>query len=167
MSGRNRTGGPKSILDYPRPLAPTVLEYLEASGDRATAEDLWPLVLKQLDFTLEPVNAEGLLLLPKGWWLFIDWDRTLDKQAAEQAVVLYGLRATRKLAEKSARPTRRRSFPRSFRGWKPPRGKNLLGPIAGPVRERPDAAGLVGFAGLDGPGGRALAGSRQDGPCPA
>ncbi|MFA6543711.1 MAG: hypothetical protein WCS99_04750 [Limisphaerales bacterium] len=92
--------GGNSILDYTALFAPTVLEYLEASGDRETAEDLWPLVLKQLDFTLEPVNTGGLFVPPKGWWLFIDWHRTLDKQAPEHAIVLCGLRATLKLAGK-------------------------------------------------------------------
>jgi len=92
--------GGNSILDYTALFAPTVLEYLEASGDRKTAEDLWPLVLKQLDFTLEPVNKEGLFIPPKGWWLFIDWHSTLDKQAPEQAIVLLGLKATLQLAEK-------------------------------------------------------------------
>ena len=43
--------GGDNILDYTALFAPAVLEYFEASGDRATAEDLWPLVLKQLDFT--------------------------------------------------------------------------------------------------------------------
>ena len=92
--------GGNSILDYTALFAPTVLEYLEASNDRKTAEDLWPLVLKQLDFTLEPVNPDGLLITPKGWWCFIDWHRTLDKQAPEHAVVLFGLKATQRLADK-------------------------------------------------------------------
>jgi hypothetical protein len=90
--------GNNSILDYTALFAPTVLEYLEASGDRRTAEDLWPLVLKQLDFTLEPVTPAGLLEPPKGWWLFIDWHPTLDKQAPEHAIVLLGLKATLRLA---------------------------------------------------------------------
>jgi len=92
--------GDNSILDYTALFAPTVLEYLEASGDRKTAEDLWPLVLKQLDFTLEPVNPHGLFIPPEKWWLFIDWHRTLDKQAPEHAIVLYGLKATARLAAK-------------------------------------------------------------------
>lgn len=87
-------------LDYTALFAPTVLEYLEASGDRATAEDLWPLVLKQLDLTFTPVDAEGLLAAAKGWWVFVDWHPTLDKQAAGHAIVLYGLKATLRLAEK-------------------------------------------------------------------
>lgn len=94
------TRGDCNILDYTALLAPTVLEYLEASGDRKTAEDLWPLVLKQLDFTLESVNAEGLFIDPKSWWLFVDWHSTLDKQSSEHAIILYGLKATLKLAEK-------------------------------------------------------------------
>jgi len=92
--------GGNSILDYTALFAPTVLEYLEACGDRETAEDLWPLVLKQLDFTLGPVNEDGLFIPPKDWWLFIDWHNTLDRQAPEQAVVLLGLKATLQLAEK-------------------------------------------------------------------
>jgi len=92
--------GGNSILDYTALFAPTVLEYLEASGDHETAEDLWPLVLKQLEFTLEPVNEEGLFMPPKDWWLFIDWHSTLDKQAPEHAIVLLGLKATLQLAEK-------------------------------------------------------------------
>jgi len=95
--------GGNSILDYTALFAPTVLEYLEASGDRETAEDLWPLVLKQLDFTLEPVNSDGLFISPKGWWLFIDWHKSLDKQAPEHAIVLFGLKATQKLAGKIGR----------------------------------------------------------------
>ncbi|HRY49535.1 MAG TPA: hypothetical protein P5186_15915 [Candidatus Paceibacterota bacterium] len=95
--------GGNSILDYTALFAPTVLEYLEASGDRKTAEDLWPLVVKQLDFTLEPVNAEGLFVPPKDWWLFVDWHPTLDKQAPEHAIVLFGLKATQQLARKIAK----------------------------------------------------------------
>jgi alpha-L-rhamnosidase len=102
--------GGNSILDYTALFAPTVLEYLEASGDRRTAEDLWPLVLKQLDFTLEPVNADGLFISPKGWWLFIDWHRTLDKQAPEHAIMLYGLKATLALAAKLGKTAEVASF---------------------------------------------------------
>ena len=69
--------GGDNILYYTAPFAPAVLEYFEASGDRATAEDLWPLVLKKLDFTLlQPVSEQGLFASSSGWWLFIDWHPT-------------------------------------------------------------------------------------------
>ena len=95
--------GGNSILDYTALFAPTVLEYLNASGDVETADDLWPLVLKQLDFTLEPVRGDGLFVSPKGWWLFIDWHSTLDRQAPEHAIVLLGLKATFQLAQQLGR----------------------------------------------------------------
>jgi hypothetical protein len=92
--------GGDAILDYTALFAPTVLEYLQASGDRKTAEDLWPLVLKQLDFTLGGVGADGLFEPPKKWWLFVDWHPTLDKQAPEQGIILLSLRATLELARR-------------------------------------------------------------------
>lgn len=91
--------GGDTILDYTALFAPTVLDYLQATGDKATALDLWPLVLKQLDFTLEPVDPQGLFHPMKGWWLFVDWQQALDKQASEQAILLYGLKATQSLGQ--------------------------------------------------------------------
>jgi len=134
------TRGGNSILDYTALFAPTVLEYLEASGDRATAEDLWPLVLKQLDFTLEPVNTEGLMITPKSWWCFIDWHRTLDKQAPEHAIVLFGLKATFKLAEKLGKEKEVAFVPAAVAKMEEAARKNLWDEtaglfISGPKRE--------------------------------
>jgi hypothetical protein len=95
--------GRNNILDYTALFAPTVLEYLEASGDRATAEDLWPMCLRLLEFTLEYVDPDGLFQPPKSWWLFVDWNQDLDRQAAEHAIVLFGLRATLELAKRLGR----------------------------------------------------------------
>jgi len=95
--------GRNNILDYTALFAPTVLDYLEASSDRATAEDLWPMVVRLLEFTLEPVGPDGLFRDSGRWWLFVDWDRELDRQAAEQGTILYGLRATLELARRLGR----------------------------------------------------------------
>ena len=95
--------GRNNILDYTALFAPTVLEYLDASGDRATAEDLWPMCLRLLEFTLEYVDPDGLFQPPKSWWLFVDWNKNLDPQAPEHAIVLFGLRATLDLAKRLGR----------------------------------------------------------------
>lgn len=89
--------GGDCILDYTALFAPTVLDYLKASGDTKTALDLWPLALKQLDFTLEHFDDDGLFVPPKDWWQFVDWKSNLDKQASEHAIILYGTRATLEL----------------------------------------------------------------------
>jgi hypothetical protein len=131
--------GGNSILDYTALFAPTVLEYLDASGDRATAEDLWPLVVKQLDFTLEPVRPDGLLVTPKNWWCFIDW-HTLDKQASEHAVVLFGLKATQRLAEKLGKTEDVAFIPAAVGRMEDAARKNLWDEtqglfVSGPTRE--------------------------------
>lgn len=111
------------IFDYVALFAPTVLEYLEASGDRETAEDLWPLCLLQLDFLLPAVDADGvfrgrkvgqLLLGGEKWgwcvkdrcsckdhcpWCFIDHSSALNRQTAEQGVLAFGFRALTRLGK--------------------------------------------------------------------
>ena len=109
------------IFDYVALFAPTVLEYLEASGDRETAEDLWPLCFLQLDFLLPAIDTDGVfrgrkvgrLLLggeKRGWcvkdrcsckdhcpWCFIDHSSELNRQTAEQGVLALSFRALMRL----------------------------------------------------------------------
>lgn len=91
------------ILDYTALFAATVLEYLEASGDVETAQDLWPLCALQLYFVLGPVGGDGVFRDNGKWWCFIDWQAALDRQTAEQGALIYGLKATQRLAEKLGR----------------------------------------------------------------
>ncbi|MCX7818774.1 MAG: hypothetical protein N2652_06160 [Kiritimatiellae bacterium] len=97
MRGRN------NILDAPALFAPAPLVYLEASGDRDTAAELWPGAARQLEFPLEPVGPDGLLRDAKSWWLFVDGDPGLDWEAAEPATILFGLRATLELGRQRDR----------------------------------------------------------------
>lgn len=88
------------ILDYTALFANTVEEYLLASDDRETCESLWPLVLKQTDFTQETLDGEGLVRENLSCWQFIDWQPDMKKQAAEQAVIISSLKATERLGRK-------------------------------------------------------------------
>lgn len=91
------------ILDYTALFAAVVLEYLEASADKETALDLWPLCVRQLDFILDTVGEDGVFRDNGKWWCFIDWQKSLDRQTAEQGAIIYGLKATQRLAEKLGR----------------------------------------------------------------
>ena len=89
------------ILEYAAFLAVTVLEYLEASGDRETAEDLWPLCVAQLDLLLNTIGTDGVFRpVSKEWWYFIDHCKVLDRQAAEQGALAFGFRKTLELGRK-------------------------------------------------------------------
>ena len=91
--------GECTILDYTALYAATVLEYLEASGDRETAEDLWPLCVRQLDFILDTIGADGVFRDNGKWWCFIDWQSKLNRQTPEQGALAYGFRQTLRLAK--------------------------------------------------------------------
>ena len=88
------------ILDFTAHFPNVVLEYLEATGDRATCESLWPLVVEQADFTLEGIKADGLMRTDFSWWQFIDWQPAMTRQAAEQGVIVNSLRATAELGRR-------------------------------------------------------------------
>ena len=79
------------ILDYTALFPTIVLEYLEATGDRKTPEGLWPCCRRQFNHVLKTVAEDGLFHDDGKWWCFIDWNDSLDRQAAEQGVIIYGL----------------------------------------------------------------------------
>lgn len=95
----NPKRGVSSIFDYAALFSDTLLAYANASGDLATARDLWPVVMDQLPL-LDAVDSTGLFHDPGNWWLFIDWREGLDKQASIQAVLILMLRSTIELAGK-------------------------------------------------------------------
>ncbi|MFA6480876.1 MAG: hypothetical protein WCV67_21380, partial [Victivallaceae bacterium] len=84
--------GESLIYDYTALFAPTLLEYAQASDDWETAAELWPVAVRQLEIVLEDIDAQGLFQDRGKWWLFIDWSDGLDRQAAEQGVVIFSLK---------------------------------------------------------------------------
>jgi hypothetical protein len=87
------------ILDYAALYGAIVLDYLHATGDRATAKDLWPVVRRQLDILLGFNDAANLFQIPPDAWAFIDWNAQLDKAASMQGVIVYALRRVYELAQ--------------------------------------------------------------------
>lgn len=90
------------ILDYSFLYNVTVKDYFEMTGDRATVEDLWPVVKKQVDIARNYCNEDGLMDFErsdKDWWLFFDWKEGLHREVALQGVTLYGLKETYELAK--------------------------------------------------------------------
>lgn len=86
------------VFDYAALFNITLVEYAEATGDLDTAEDLWPVAMKQIDILLANVDDNGLFVDPKDVWLFIDWADGLDRTASIQAVLIFCLRKSMALA---------------------------------------------------------------------
>ena len=85
---------PGSIMfDYPLLFVPTLYEYMEASGDRKTAEELYEIALLQIEIAKSKEDEAGLISEEKvKQWCFIDWTYGLDKVSCGQAVYIYALK---------------------------------------------------------------------------
>lgn len=89
------------LLDYTYLYNVTLLDYLKATGDKTTVEDLWPVAKRQAENILPYLTAEHLIdykRANKDWWIFIDWKRGLDKEVAITGLVLFALDKTYELS---------------------------------------------------------------------
>ena len=77
----------------------TLADYLDDTGDRDTALDLFPVSLVQIQDGLSYINNEGLFdVTKKPSWMFIDHRDGLDVQASMQGVLIFALKRTYALA---------------------------------------------------------------------
>jgi alpha-L-rhamnosidase len=91
--------GRQYIMDYSALYAAAVVDYVRATGDRAAARDLWPVVRRQMEILGQFVGSDGLFQDPGNWWLFIDWSDELERTGPMQAVLVFGYRQAAELAK--------------------------------------------------------------------
>jgi alpha-L-rhamnosidase len=92
------------IVDYAALFNVTLWDYVQATNDRETGSDLWPVAQRQLEILGRDIDAGGLYVDPNNMWIFIDWAQSLHRHAAIQAVLIYAYRATAALARRIGRP---------------------------------------------------------------
>lgn len=122
------------LFDYALIYDVAVKEYLQATGDTATALDLWPIVKKQLDIPKPYIGKDGMMdyeRAGKEWWLFFDWRNGLDKQAALQGVVIWAYKNTYELAKMLGKENEVSELPAIIKKMKVATHKNLYDKIAG------------------------------------
>jgi alpha-L-rhamnosidase len=86
------------LLDYSALFAAMLYDYVKASNDLATGQDLWSVAKRQLEIVGAEVDANGLYLKRSKVRPFIDHERSLERTAAMSGVLLYCYRQTAKLA---------------------------------------------------------------------
>lgn len=109
------------LLEYALLYNATLKDYLEATNDKQTALDLWPVAKKQLDIIREYVNKEGLMdftRASKEWWIFIDWREELHKEVSLQGVSIFALQETVELAQMIGKESEVRELPSMLKRMK-------------------------------------------------
>ncbi len=92
----------KQILyDYALLYNVALKDYLDATGDRQTAEDLWKVARKQLDIARPYLQDNGLMdygTASRNLWVFFDWRDGLHKEVAMQGLTIFAFEQTYELA---------------------------------------------------------------------
>lgn len=87
------------MADYALLFVPTLLDYARDYDDTATAADLWPIALHQVDTITGALDADGRL--PDGdpfGWAFTDWKPGLHREGAFLGLSIYVIRQAEQLA---------------------------------------------------------------------
>ncbi|KGO85325.1 glycoside hydrolase [Flavobacterium rivuli WB 3.3-2 = DSM 21788] len=96
--------GSPFLFDYALLYNVLLKDYLEATGDKQTAIDLWPVAKRQMDNITTYLNSNNIFDAEKaaknGWWLFVDWNDKLDRQAALQGIMIFSMKQTLALAKR-------------------------------------------------------------------
>ncbi len=78
-------------------------DYVEQTGDKEPALDLWTVAKRQVQLIPEILDNNQLFSSEKAdkknIWQFVDWNEKLDKQVAEQGMYIFALGKTYKLAK--------------------------------------------------------------------
>lgn len=87
------------LFDYSLFYVDILNDYVLETQDVATAKELWPIALRQIELALDRCDTDGLVTDSSDWWSFIDWHEKLNKQGPSQGVLIYCLHKAIQLAQ--------------------------------------------------------------------
>ena len=117
----------------------TLADYLDETGDLATASDLFPVAKVQIEDGLSYIDGDGLFdVSKKPAWMFIDHRGGLDVRASMQGVLIFALKRTFALACALGREKEMADCPALIRKLTQAARKNLYDRKSGLVLSGPE-----------------------------
>lgn len=87
-----------ALFDYSLAFVSCLHDYYEATGDMETLRELFPTAHRQIELALGELDDRGIVTDRDTWWCFLDWGDGLNKQAGAQAVLIYTVKQSKKMA---------------------------------------------------------------------
>ena len=99
-------------MDYSLLYGVALLEYVKATGDMATARELWPVVARQIEIARTYLKdyVYDMQKQPQ-WWLVFDWKDDLDRHASVQGLMTFAVERGWELAQMVGRERDVRDWP--------------------------------------------------------
>lgn len=128
-------------MDYCLLYGPTLWEYFQATGDRASAEDLWPVVKRQIELGRSYLDSESVYDMNKkpNYWLVFDWKDGYDRSASIQGLMVFALNESYELAKALGREAEVADWPELIERMKQNGRKRYYDKKQGLVVSGPDA----------------------------
>ncbi|UCH66286.1 MAG: hypothetical protein JSW63_03920 [Ignavibacterium sp.] len=92
--------GEEYIVDFAVMFGSYLLEYGEATYDWDLVKELWPVAFLQAQIIMDKIDDSRLFRSTDDWWVFIDWNPQLQKDASINAVIIYSLKQLSMIAER-------------------------------------------------------------------
>ena len=126
-------------MDYSLLYGVTLYEYLKATGDRETAEDLWPVVVRQIEFARTYLKDDIYDMDKKPqWWLVFDWKEDLNRHAPMQGLMTFAIDRSYELARMLGREQEVAEWPGVVKAMRKASRKNFYDSKNGVVVSGPD-----------------------------
>ena len=128
------------VMDYSLLYGVALMEYFKETGDRATAEDLWPVVKYQVEFarTYLKDNVYDMDKQPS-WWLVFDWKDNLNRHAPMQGLMTFAIEKSYELAKMLGREGEVADWPQVLKDMRSASRKMFYDKKLGVMKSGPDA----------------------------
>ena len=80
------------LVDYALLFVASACDYYNHTGDKETFNELYPAIESQMEAAHRALGTDGIMSVPKGGDVFIDWCRGLEKTTSLHGVYLYTLK---------------------------------------------------------------------------
>lgn len=127
-------------LDYALIYNVALLEYLKETGDKATAEDLWPVVVRQVEMALRQYGPDWVydMQKPPLYWLVFDWKDNYDRHASMQGLAIWAIDKSYELAGMLGKTDEVKEWPGIVKKMKKAARKHFYDKRQGVVVSGPD-----------------------------
>lgn len=100
-------------LDYALIYNVALWEYLKETDDTETANDLWPVVVRQIEMALRQFSPELIydMQKPPLYWLVFDWKDNYDRHASMQGLTIWALAQSYELAKRLGKEQEVKEWP--------------------------------------------------------
>ena len=128
------------VMDYSLLYGVALYDYLKQTGDRETADELWPVVKHQVEFARSYLknNVFDVEKQPQ-YWLVFDWKDELNRHAPMQGLMTFAIEQSYELAKMLGREAEVADWPKVLKDMRKASRETFYDKKLGVMKSGPDA----------------------------